>query len=251
MRKPIIGISGSIIVDQGGMFPGYRRSYLNEDYISSVLDSGGTPVIIPVIKDIKSIDAIVDTIDGLILSGGHDISPRFYGEEPKIKLGEIFPDRDQFEFELLKKAKEKKIPILGICRGCQIINVFHGGTIYQDLSYRTGDTIKHWQSHSPEMVTHTVELEMNSLLNNIWNVNEIWVNSFHHQTIKEVPDNFAVSARSKDGVIEAIESLDDSFLIGIQWHPEMLSNSTKEMAKLFETLISKASEGEKKQCLKV
>lgn len=227
------------------MFPGYRRSYVNEDYIISVIQSGGVPIIIPVTTKIEVVDEVIKSIDALILSGGHDVSPIYYGEEPYQKLGDIFPERDRFEFELLRKAKEKNIPIMGICRGAQIINAYHGGTMYQDLSYCPSEVIKHWQEHNPEMVTHTVGLVEDTLVSNLLEEKEVWVNSFHHQVIKNIPENFVVSAESKDGVIEAIESKDYSFLLGVQWHPEMLHESSKMMNRLFDGLVKKAIERRK------
>ncbi|HIB1912188.1 TPA: gamma-glutamyl-gamma-aminobutyrate hydrolase family protein [Enterococcus faecium] len=237
MKNPIIGISGSIIVDREGMFPGYKRSFVNEDYISSVLKNGGIPVVIPVNQEEKVIEQQVEQIDGLILTGGYDISPEKYHEEPLQKLGDTLLERDNFDFLLLKKAKEKNLPILGICRGSQLINVYHGGSLYQDLSYRKENTLKHWQGHDPDKVTHTVDIDKNSKIYEILRCSEIQVNSFHHQLIKDVPNNFMISARAKDGVVEAIEATNYGFLIGIQWHPEMLHKTTLVMNELFKQLI--------------
>ncbi|OLR26830.1 gamma-glutamyl-gamma-aminobutyrate hydrolase family protein [Bacillus cereus] len=239
-KKPIIGISASVIIDSGGIFPGYRRSYVNEDYVNSVLQNGGIPFIIPVHTNMEVIKKQISLIDGLILSGGHDVSPFSYNEEPQQKLGDIFPERDYFDFSLIKIAKNKNIPILGICRGAQIINVYHGGTMYQDLSYMEGDTLKHWQVHTPELATHSIYIKKYSMLHSILGEEKLAVNSFHHQTIKEVPSNFEIVATAKDSVIEAIECKDYAFLLGIQWHPEMLYQNIKVMNNLFSALINKA-----------
>lgn len=240
MKKPVIGISGSIIVDSGGMFPGYKRSYVNNDYVASVIKNGGIPLIIPFNTDDELISEQISCIDALILTGGHDVDPFLYGEEPSQKLGEIFPERDSFDFTLIKYAKEKNIPILGICRGYQIINVYHGGSLYQDLSYKNDCFVKHWQAHSSELVTHTVNIDKDSKLYSMFDSEEIRVNSFHHQILKDIPDNFRATAHAKDGVIEAIEAQDYRYLVAVQWHPEMLHNSVEKMNNIFKSLIEEA-----------
>lgn len=238
-KKPIIGISSSLIVDQGGMFPGYKRAYVNKDYVDAVLENGGIPLIIPFTEDEEVIKLQIDIVDGLILSGGHDVDPLNYNEEPKQKLGEIFPERDKYDFALLKYSKEKKIPILGICRGFQVINVYEGGNLYQDLSYVGSEVLKHSQGHRPELKTHKVEIMDNSILKDIIGENEIGVNSFHHQVIKDVAPNYNIVAKAKDGVVEAIENKDYPFLLGVQWHPEMMFRYHKDINKIFVKFIEK------------
>lgn len=240
-KRPVIGISASVIVDQGGMFPGYHRSYVNEDYVTSVIKNGGIPLILPISAEDDVLDGYFAIIDGLILSGGHDVSPFHYGEEPTSKLGDTFPERDIFDFDLLRRARSKNIPVLGICRGYQIINVFHGGNLWQDLSYTGVDALKHWQAHFPEMVTHTVDFEAGSRLAGIFGVETTKVNSFHHQVVRDVAPGFVVAARAKDGLIEAIEDPNHRFMVGVQWHPEMLHDSCPEMNKLFQALITESS----------
>ena len=240
MSKPIIGITSGVIVDEGGMFPGYRRVYANEDYISSVVQNGGVPLIIPLNTSLAVIEQQVAMIDGLILTGGNDITPLKYNQEPEQKLGDLFPERDRFESEVLKLAKAKTVPILGICRGAQLINVCHGGNLYQDLSYRSEKTLKHWQSHSAAQVTHSIELVEGSKLKSIIGSEDILVNSFHHQVMNKVAEEFKVSAIEKDGVVEAIESKTYPFLMGVQWHPEMLHKSVSSMNLIFKALIRQA-----------
>ncbi len=240
-KKPVIGISASIIVDQGGMFPGYKRAYVNNDYVEAVAKNGGVPLIIPFGLDKELIDAQVDIIDGLILSGGHDVAPHNYGEEPHQKLGEIFPERDEFDFHLFKKAKEKNIPILGICRGTQIINVYEGGTLYQDLSLIDAEVVyKPSQGHSPELRTHSINMKDSSVIANVCNKKQTMVNSFHHQAIKDVAKGYKVTAKAGDGVVECIESENYSFCVGVQWHPEMLFRVDEDMSNLFKTFINES-----------
>lgn len=238
--KPIIGISGSIIVDQGGMFPGYERAYVNNDYINAVYLAGGIPVMIPMVYEKEIVRKQVELLDGLILSGGHDVNPLLYNEEPSTKLGGILPKRDKFDYMLIESAFEMKKPILGICRGHQILNVFNGGNLYQDLSFKKGFYIKHNQEHLSNVATHTVEIKKGTKLNEILG-DKTLVNSFHHLAINEVAPGFIASAISKDGVIEAIEKEGDYFVVGVQWHPEMLASENEKMLNIFKKLISESS----------
>lgn len=239
-KKPVIGISSSIITDQGGMFPGYKRAYVNKDYVDAVLSSGGCPVILPFISDKETLRQQVSMLDGLILSGGQDIFPLNYNEEPEQKIGEVFPERDEYEFTLLEETKKTGNPILGICRGFQLINVFEGGSLYQDLSYRDENTLKHSQGHSPELKTHSVSIKKGTLLEDIFQTEKLMVNSFHHQIIKQVPEHLTVSARAADGVIEAIEDRNYGFYLAVQWHPEMLYKKHDDIKQLFNRLIKAA-----------
>lgn len=133
VKKPVIGISTNIIIDSGGMFPGYHRSYVNRDYIRSVLAAGGVPVMLPMTDDKEAVKQALSLCQGLILSGGQDVYPLYYGQEPHRALGEVCPERDDFDYELYRLAREMDIPVLGICRGAQIIATAEGGSLYQDL----------------------------------------------------------------------------------------------------------------------
>lgn len=235
-KKPIIGISGNFIIDKGGMFPGYKRSYVNDDYVRSVAMAGGVPYIIPIVSDEELVKEQISNVDALILSGGHDVNPLIYGEEPKQKLGAILPERDKFDLCLLREACKMNKPVLGICRGIQLMNAAFGGTINQDLSYDENCYIKHFQETSPSTGGHVVEIEEESRLYSIIG-SKITTNSFHHQSLKRVADGFKVAARTKDGTIEAIEKNGEGFVVGIQWHPEMMSSISPEMLNIFKELI--------------
>lgn len=241
-KKPIIGISTSIIADNSGYFALYPRNYVNKDYVDAVIKNGGIPLMIPMSLDEEIIAEQISMIDGLILSGGHDVCPHNYGEEPSSKLEEILPERDEYDFILLREAKKRKLPILGICRGCQIINVFEGGTLYQDLSYIKNDReiLKHSQDHSPELKTHTAIIENDTKIYKIFGENNIMINSFHHQALKDIAKDYIVSANAKDGVVEAIESTTYPFLVGVQWHPEMMHKYHNDANKIFKALIDEA-----------
>ncbi|RVU70038.1 MULTISPECIES: gamma-glutamyl-gamma-aminobutyrate hydrolase family protein [Lactobacillus] len=241
MTKPIIGISGSEIIDQGGIFPGYRRSYVNEDYVDSVVQNGGVPFIIPFTEDDEVIKAQLDHVQALILSGGHDVDPHLYHEEPLQKIGATWPARDHFDMLLLKLAEEKGIPVLGICRGAQIINVAHGGSLYQDLSYRKELTLKHSQNHTPSLPTHGMKVNSDSKLAKILGKTDFLVNSFHHQLLKEVAPDLIQSATAPDGVPEGIENKEGT-VIAVQWHPEMLHRNKQVafMNNLFKWVVDNA-----------
>lgn len=241
MTKPIIGISGSEIIDDGGIFPGYRRSYVNEDYVDSVVQNGGVPFIIPFTEDDEVIKMQLEHVNGLILSGGHDVDPHLYGEEPEQKIGATWPARDHFDMRLLKLAEEKGIPVLGICRGMQIINVAHGGKLYQDLSYRSEHTLKHMQGHTPSLPTHGMKVVEGSKLAEVLGKTEFLVNSFHHQIVKTVAPDLIEVATAPDGVPEGIEN-EEGTVLGVQWHPEMLhrNKNVDFMNNLFKWVIDEA-----------
>lgn len=235
-KKPIIGISGNFIMDKGGMFPGYKRAYVNDDYVKAVAMAGGVPYIIPIVSDEDLAKEQISNVDALILSGGYDVNPLIYGEEPKQKLGAILPERDKFDLWLLKEACKMNKPVLGICRGIQLMNAAFGGTLNQDLSYDENCYIKHLQETSPSTAGHTVEIMEGSRLNSILG-SKITTNSFHHQSLNRVAEGFKVTAKAKDGTIEAIEKNGENFVMGIQWHPEMMSSSSPEMLNIFKELI--------------
>lgn len=240
IKKPIIGISGSIIKDQGGIFPGYQRAYVNNDYIRAVNNNGGVALILPT-SPAETAKQIIAAIDGLILSGGQDVNPFNYGEEIQQKCGAIFPARDDFEFALLEAAEAKKIPVLGICRGAQIINVYRGGTLYQDISYRAEHTIRHFQLQDPPIPTHKIGITVNSLLDRTIQKDSMLVNSFHHQLVKSVPVSLQISGTTSDGVVEALEDASFEFFLGVQFHPEMLIDSVQSANQIFQKLIEVAA----------
>ncbi|MGV3489624.1 MAG: gamma-glutamyl-gamma-aminobutyrate hydrolase family protein [Tuberibacillus sp.] len=237
--KPVIGISGGHLIDEGGRFPGYKRSYVNDDYVQSVVLGGGIPYIVPVVCNEEVIAEQIRQIDGLILSGGDDVSPLLYGEEPLTKLGTTFPERDEFDSLLIKHALEQKKPIFAICRGLQILNVAFGGSLYQDLSYDEDSTIKHDQWSRGDQPAHTVDISEDSLLFNILGGSAL-VNSFHHQAVKRAAKGFKITAAAKDGVIEALEKEGDDYVVGVQWHPEMMAQNNPSMRALFERLVQEA-----------
>lgn len=244
IERPLIGILGSILITEGGVFPGIERAYVNNDYVEAVEKAGGVPVIIPVVCDEKVIEGQIKNVDGVILSGGYDVNPLCYGEEPQQKLGFIFPKIDQYHLKALACCKKFDKPLLGICRGMQILNVAYGGTLYQDISYIDGCNIKHMQSSKRNAPGHNVEIAEGTCLYDILGSIAV-TNSFHHQCIKKIAHGFKVAAVAKDGIIEAIENEEDAFTVGVQWHPESMVQDSEAMLGIFKELIQKSIKASK------
>ncbi|MDR1813760.1 MAG: membrane dipeptidase [Tannerella sp.] len=251
--RPLIGISAN---RKDGM------SCLAEPYYESVVMAGGAPVIVPVTTDIETLTSIVETLDGLIFSGGGDFDPKFLGEEPVPQLDGVDAYRDEYDLTLLRLAFNRQIPIMGICRGHQLINVAFGGTLYQDLpSQFEGHPLNHRQEEPREVPTHEVfviappspiiappppviartKSEAIQKNNPEYIHHTQKVNSHHHQAVKNIAPGFIATATAPDGVNEAIEHPDYS-IFSVQWHPEQMvaKSGDKEMLKLFERLINEA-----------
>lgn len=231
----VIGIVASSIRIKEGITLGSDRTYITTDYIKAVEKAGGTPLIIPLIDDEESIDKLVELCDGIILSGGDDINPLLYGEEPTVFQGMITDERDKVDMMLIDACLKKDKAILGICRGMQMINVYFGGSLYQDLSLFRDCYIGHFQKSHKEIATHTIDIYKDSIIYKSLG-EKVSVNSFHHQCINKVGDEIKVVAKSKDGVVEGIELKHNKRIYGVQWHPEMMINS-EEMKKLFKDFI--------------
>ncbi|WP_427169656.1 gamma-glutamyl-gamma-aminobutyrate hydrolase family protein [Fusobacterium nucleatum] len=242
MKKPIIGISASMIYEEKDqLFLGDKYSCVAYSYIDAVYKSGGIPVTLPILKDVSAIREQVKMLDGLVLSGGRDVDPNFYGEEPLEKLEAIFPERDIHEMALIKAAIDLKKPIFAICRGMQILNVTYGGTLYQDISYAPGEHIKHYQIGSPYQATHSIKIDKHSTLFRMADKLEIErVNSFHHQALKQVAKGLKVVATAPDGIIEAVEreNEEELFVIGVQFHPEMMYDKSTFARGIFKKFIN-------------
>lgn len=242
MKKPVIGISANVLDIEKGPFTGCRRSFVNEDYVKAVIEAGAIPVIIPMTDDIEVIEYQVHTLDGLLLTGGQDVHPREYGELPSDELEETSTERDNFDRTLVKAALERQIPILGICRGHQILNVVAGGSLYQDLGYIEHCSIAHNQFKSEIPEPHRIKTEKNSLLNSVLG-DHISVNSFHHLAVKDLAPEFKATAISEDGVVEGIEHTSHPFIVGVQWHPEELSvKGDTRMKSLFKEMVHHSAE---------
>lgn len=234
----IIGISTSTItIKRPEEVTSFQANYTPRDFSQAIERAGGLPFLLPICQEDLAKD-LVRHIDGLVLTGGHDLSPHLYKQEPRQSIGEILPDRDQFEMALLSQAIKQGKPVLGICRGLQLINVYYGGTLYQDLSENEQIVLQHNQRTPGKHATHQILIEANTRLEQILE-GQTMVNSFHHQAINQLGQGLQVSARSNDQVIEAIEAESDNIL-AVQWHPELSIESNPASIKLFEDLVNRA-----------
>ncbi len=232
----LIGICGNFEDD---------RFYLPKFYVDAVIKAGGLPVILPVIREnmTEYVAEIAEYLEGLILAGGGDPSPILWQEEPHYNLGKVDLYRDKFELALTKKMAEMDKPILGICRGMQILNVAFGGSLWQNLLERS-DYMCHKQSLYLNQYWHKVSLSSTLagvLFNEVADVNEnldeitIFVNSNHHQGVRRLGENLAVGAVAADGLVEAIYSEKHRHILGVQWHPERLDDAVSE--KIFKNFV--------------
>lgn len=223
---PLIGITLDYSEsDTYSAFPWYA---LRADYSESIRVSGGVPIMLP--YDIDAIDKYLDTIDGLVLPGGDfDIHPKYYGEKITNSNVSTRDNRTEFEIAICKKALEKKMPILGICAGHQLINVVHGGNIIQHIPDEVESNIAHEQPRPKNVPTHEIVVEEGTKLYSITGKTKYMVNTTHHQAVREPGDDIIVSAKAPDGVIEAIEHAELPFCIGVEWHPEYLACEEDEL----------------------
>ena len=233
-HAPIIGITGN-----------FREGdcTLAEGYYQSILNAGGVPLILPPYDNNEALLNTLNRIDGLLLSGGADINPLFWGEEPIQELHGINPQRDRQELLLIKLAADRQIPILGICRGIQSLMAALGGKVYQDIDKQKGKVcLKHDQQLDRSYASHTVAIDEDTVLYQIFDTNRLAVNSFHHQAVEEPAPGFRVCARSTDGVIEAVESTEFKSMLAVQWHPECFILKGDEcMMPLFKWLVNESS----------
>ena len=240
MKKPVIGVT---VAQNPRVLSG--KYLINSPYIDAISAGGGIPLLIPAVGS-QYAEQFLDRIDGLLLAGGEDVDPARYQAEPSCAVDYINEARDDMELSLLKLAVQRKIPVFGICRGLQLINVFFGGTLYQHLPSELPNCLCHVQDRSIRaQATHHVELYPGSTLEEVFGKRVIRVNSFHHQAIKDVAgDVIHVSAIAPDGVVEAIES-DDGFIVATQWHPEEMVPYDNGAKRLFTRLVELASSAKK------
>lgn len=201
-----------------------HASACRQVYIDTILQAGGTPIIIPLGLSPHEWQKIYQISDGIFLSGGSDIDPTLYNEQPHPKLGKLIEERDRIESWLVKQAFKDNKPLLGICRGIQIINVALGGSLFQDLPDQFKSKIPHSSNGKNKWteLAHTIEIKADSKLAKILGTTHCAINSLHHQAVKELANQLTITANSPDGLIEAVEGLNKSFFIGVQWHPEAL-----------------------------
>lgn len=220
--KPLIGISCGTFHDRDWCPPSFGH---RQTYVDAILRAGGAPMLIPPVQDELILRELFSRLDGLLLAGGGDIEPARYGAEPHENLGTVDPLRDSAELPMARWAVAEGKPVLGICRGIQVINVALGGTLYQDLPSEVDGNLAHNLSYEREdwtLLAHELRLSPDSRLRHLLGVERLLVNSLHHQAVREVAPGLRAVAWAPDGVIEAVEGVGEGFVLGVQCHPEAL-----------------------------
>ncbi|OGN94292.1 MAG: hypothetical protein A2Z71_05050 [Chloroflexi bacterium RBG_13_50_21] len=229
MPKPLIGLTTSRMPNPSGR-PAFGT---NVPYTKSVADAGGLPVLIPLNLSNDDLDALLPRLDGILFTGGYDIDPRHYGNQPHPKVEGIDVDRDRAEMHLVHAIIQSTLPFLGICRGCQVINVAMGGSLFEDLFDQCPGEIQHDNHDQPRnYLAHSVELKIDSHLAHILTSVTTQVNSLHHQGVRELAQVLRATAVAPDGLIEAFELPSHPFGLAVQWHPEELQEY-EPMRRLF------------------
>jgi putative glutamine amidotransferase len=244
-RRPVIGIATQTLP----AVPGERQAcwIMGRSYIEELRKVGGIPWIIPLVPhDSDTLTEIFDRLDGVFITGGVDVDPTHYGESKTPLCGATDPDRDAVEIALLKHALDRKLPVLAVCRGLQILNVACGGSLYQDVASQVPSAIKHDHFPTPanpsrKFLAHDITVKTNSRLGHILGEGRVPVNSMHHQAIKDLAPSLVASAHAPDGIIEGVEGTAGQFLVAVQWHPEELTETQPGMARLFRTFADSAA----------
>lgn len=231
MKKPIIGITCS-----EGMNGKNEMQFVNNDYIEAIVKAGGIPILLA-ICDVNIMSMQIQHIDGLLVTGGIDVNPLFYNETCHFLQGESSAFRDHYEIALIQEVANMKKPILGICRGQQVINVAFGGSLFQDNTFASEYVQQHTQKEKKQYPSHSIRMHKESFLTAIFG-DKAFVNSFHHQSIKKVAEGFEVVARSEDSIIEAIEHKELP-IWAVQFHPEKMKDVDVKMQMIFDEFIKK------------
>lgn len=239
MSKPFIAVLGSHSTSTGGPVP-VITDYANHAYCAAVEQAGGTPLLLPVPIEPTDMDPVLDLCQGLLVPGGLDVDPRFYHEDPIPQLGTLDDSMDRFWIHAANYALEKGIPVLGICRGLQLVNVAFGGSLYQDLSLMNPQHFLHTQKQNRDYLMHQVNIDADSRLCELLGTTNIYTNTMHHQCVKEPGRGLRITARTRDGIPEAMETADGQFIL-VQWHPEELTTSEPRMRSLFNDLVKRAA----------
>ncbi len=241
-KKPKIGITLSEAEDNNVKRWPMRRGfdYIKRQYYQAILKSGGIPILLANVEQRHAIKSFLDLIDGLLVTGGPDLHPRHFDQRPHKKLSRTTEARDRFELEAIRIALRVNIPILGICRGHQVLNVAFGGTLHQDLSCIPSRKIAHTDPHQTGKVFHRVKIEKGSRLHDIIGRTAIQINSSHHQAIDKLGEGLRANALAPDGIIEGIEYPGHNLVLSVQWHPESIYRRMSGK-KLFNAFVTEAA----------
>lgn len=215
--QPIIGVTTAMEINEEWYF-------VSPDNIEAIVRSEGLPIMLPYLTDYVQINDLANKLDGLYLTGGGDIDPILFGEQPHQQLGDVMPARDHFELVLIRRMIELGKPILAVCRGVQILNIALGGDMYQDIYAQIDrELIQHQQQAPKYHPSHHVTVAKGSLLHQLTGKERLRVNSRHHQANRKIASSLKICAKAEDGMIEAIEGVGGTFILGLQWHPENMA----------------------------
>jgi putative glutamine amidotransferase len=239
---PIVGIpTHSRYVAMAGLPPAFIMGQL---YTQALAQAGAAAILLPLYEDPALLRTLYEQIDGLFLAGGSDVNPALYEAEPHSRLGEVDEERDRVELQCIEWALADRLPILAICRGMQVLNVAHGGSLYQDIAAEVPHAMEHnyWQQQPRDYLAHPVEVLPGTRLATLLGTHHTLVNSLHHQAVRTLAAGLRPSARAADGILEALESTDPGqFVVGVQWHPEALTSDPK-MLRLFTGFVDAVQE---------
>lgn len=233
--RPVIGIPCQADFRAGTKRPIYGN---NRTYVHAVESAGGLPILIPMLTDLRKVEDLLPRLDGILFSGGIDIQPSLYGEKKQVETDEFDPQLDEFEMAVANWALREDIPVLGVCRGMQLLNVVLGGTLYQDIASQYSDSLEHRRRDLPRTaLSHTVTIEAGSIMEKVLGTRQVPINSLHHQAVRKPGEGVRISGRAEDGIPEMLEVSDRRFLLAIQGHPEEIYNQVPAFSALFQAFV--------------
>ena len=241
-KRPVIGVVPLYDIQRVSlwMIPGY---------LDGIAAAGGIPVVLPLTEDEQVLGQLANDVDGFLMTGGQDVSPALYGEERLDSCGETLPVRDGMESRLFQLCLERDVPVLGICRGIQLMNVLLGGTLYQDLPSQRPTQTEHHMSPPYDRPVHQVEICKGTPLFDLLQTERMDVNSYHHQAVRDKAPALQTMAVSEDGLIEAVCLPERPFVWAVQWHPELSWRTDEKSRRIFEAFVGRCA-SERNRCEK-
>lgn len=233
--RPMIAVTPNYNAKQNQVF-------VSTGYLEAVEKAGGIPVVLPLTDDERIIGEVANRFDGFLFTGGPDIAPAFYGQKTEPVCETICDRRDALETKLMRRVLEGDKPVFAICRGCQLLNVSLGGSLYQDIPTQLYSPVKTVHRSRPVTATHPVSIVSGTLLHELVQTDEMTVNSVHHQGVRALAPTLKIAARSPDGLVEAVYLPGKRFVLGVQWHPDLLWKNDPKSLKLFETFVERCRE---------